>query len=459
MLRRDSSHNLLLKPDEEGLVEGLAANISERVQAQPRLQSLNEELAALGTCPCTSAASRASRNWWLSVSSSRVRVATRCASHDLLQPLNAARLLLSTLRERQLNKPVRGRCSVRWCRGRVGESGRLPSDPRDHRSVIPQIDVDETRVCGISADDALAWSACCSKEVSMKALLLLLSASLFIAPAVASEWDRDDPKPDQPSPVESPAPAYEASPPNGLHPASASTVPASTAITNSAGNMVAGIEVARRIFSARIGGKPRRCDAAVIDFPRWEGFPVQRCDYYDTGVRVKTYMLNPSIYQLSRWTVTACKDAGALNMRDCVSVVAETIITASTGVFPVSGFIPEPAKPAGRHSNQMLCLLFRDGVTVHSAQFVEAPAAVNGTCPSVDHGALVTRAMPFARVASTTRDEYRAHGGAIFVGTDGDGSAHWLDVVRKLYQRAWTSERNELISAKAVAMHSQHLFE
>ncbi|WEJ74816.1 hypothetical protein [Pseudomonas sp. PSE14] len=294
----------------------------------------------------------------------------------------------------------------------------------------------------------------------MKALLLLLSVSLFTAPAVASEWNRDDRKPDQPSPVENPAPADEVSPPNDLHPASASTVPIppSTAITNSAGDRV-GLEEARKIFSTRIGGKPRRCDAAVIDFPRWEGFPVQRCDYYDTGVRVKTYMLNPSIYQLSRWTVTACKDAGASNMRACVNAVAETIIMASTGVFPVSGFIPEPAKSAGGHGNQMLCLLFRDGVTVHSAQFVEAPAAINGTCPSVDHGSLVTRAMQFARVASTTRDEYRAHGGAIFVGTDGDGSAHWLDVVRELYQRAWTSERNELISAKAVAMHAQHLFE
>lgn len=272
----------------------------------------------------------------------------------------------------------------------------------------------------------------------MNTLLLLLSVSLFTSLAVADEI----------------------SPPDNPNRLSASTTPINppAVITNSAGDM-AGLEMARTIFNARIGGKPRRCDAAVIDFPRWEGFPVQRCDYYDTGVRVKTYMLNPSIYQLSRWTVTACKDARAINMRDCVSAVADTIIMASTGVFPVSGFIPEPADSAGGHGKQMLCLLFRDGVTVHSAQFVDAPAAVNGTCPSVDHGSQVTRAMRFARIASTTRDEYRAHGGAIFVGTDGDGSAHWLDVVRELYQRAWTSERNELISAKAVAMHSQHIFE
>ncbi|WP_413242813.1 PAS domain S-box protein [Pseudomonas aeruginosa] len=47
--RRDGSHievlmNLLLRHDEEELVEGFVADITERVQAQQRLQTMNEEL-------------------------------------------------------------------------------------------------------------------------------------------------------------------------------------------------------------------------------------------------------------------------------------------------------------------------------------------------------------------------------------------------------------------------------
>jgi PAS domain S-box-containing protein len=47
--RKDGSHldvlmNLLLKPGQEGLVEGFVADITERKLAQQRLQQLNDEL-------------------------------------------------------------------------------------------------------------------------------------------------------------------------------------------------------------------------------------------------------------------------------------------------------------------------------------------------------------------------------------------------------------------------------
>ena len=109
--RRDGSHvivlmNLLIKPDEEGLVEGFVADITERVQAQQRLQSLNEELEQrvaertreleglnhqLREARDAAEAANNSKDKYLAA-----------ASHDLLQPLNAARLLVSTLRERKL---------------------------------------------------------------------------------------------------------------------------------------------------------------------------------------------------------------------------------------------------------------------------------------------------------------------------------------------------------------------
>jgi PAS domain S-box-containing protein len=91
--------NLLLKPDQEGLVEGFVADITERKLAQERLQLLNDELEQrvnartdelIEARDAAEAANR-SKDKYLAA-----------ASHDLLQPLNAARLLISTLRERKL---------------------------------------------------------------------------------------------------------------------------------------------------------------------------------------------------------------------------------------------------------------------------------------------------------------------------------------------------------------------
>ena len=112
--------NLLLKPDEDGLIEGFVADITERKQAQQRLQLLNEELEQRVKAR-TAELQEANRNLLQQiVERKRIEQALReardaaeeanhskdkylaTASHDLLQPLNAARLLISTLRERSL---------------------------------------------------------------------------------------------------------------------------------------------------------------------------------------------------------------------------------------------------------------------------------------------------------------------------------------------------------------------
>lgn len=123
--RRDGScidvlMNLLLKPDEEGLVEGFVADITERKQAQLRQQQINIELEQR-VAARTAELLEANRHLQQEI---RERERIQCelreardaaeaanqskdkylaaASHDLLQPLNAARLLISTLRERAL---------------------------------------------------------------------------------------------------------------------------------------------------------------------------------------------------------------------------------------------------------------------------------------------------------------------------------------------------------------------
>jgi PAS domain S-box-containing protein len=112
--------NLLLKPDEEGLFEGFVADITERKQAQKRLQQLNDELEQRVSSR-TAELQEANRNLLQQiVERKRIEQDLReardaaeaanhskdkylaAASHDLLQPLNAARLLISTLRERSL---------------------------------------------------------------------------------------------------------------------------------------------------------------------------------------------------------------------------------------------------------------------------------------------------------------------------------------------------------------------
>lgn len=123
--RHDGSHidvlmNLLRKPGHEGLVEGFVADITERKLAQQHLQQLNDELEQR-VADRTDQLLEANRNLQQQITERKqiaqalrdardaAQLANRskdkylaAASHDLLQPLNAARLLISTLRERSL---------------------------------------------------------------------------------------------------------------------------------------------------------------------------------------------------------------------------------------------------------------------------------------------------------------------------------------------------------------------
>ena len=123
--RKDGSQldvlmNLLLKPDQDGLVEGFVTDITDRKLAQQRLQQLNDELEQRVTAR-TDELLEANRNLQQQIerreqieralrdARDAAQAANRskdkylaAASHDLLQPLNAARLLIATLRERAL---------------------------------------------------------------------------------------------------------------------------------------------------------------------------------------------------------------------------------------------------------------------------------------------------------------------------------------------------------------------
>jgi hypothetical protein len=185
-----------------------------------------------------------------------------------------------------------------------------------------------------------------------------------------------------------------------------------------------------------------KCESPIRNYARWKGFPVQRCEWKDIGITVSTYMLNPSKGQMAAWVTTACREVGATKMNSCIDILIDEIKNASSmGVFPIAGFLPES------HGGNR-CYLFRDGVTVYTKGY---PAAQIGSCPAGDfHFEPVLRAKKFARIASTTREEYRAAGGSREVGKVDD--VRWLDAVREAYQAAWTSPRNLLIVAKAKSL-------
>ena len=93
------SMNVLLKDQEKGILEAFVQDITERKRAQQQLAQLNTQLEQrvqertqeLIIAKQEAEEANASKDKYLAA-----------ASHDLLQPMNAARLLVSTLQERDL---------------------------------------------------------------------------------------------------------------------------------------------------------------------------------------------------------------------------------------------------------------------------------------------------------------------------------------------------------------------
>ena len=192
-----------------------------------------------------------------------------------------------------------------------------------------------------------------------------------------------------------------------------------------------------------------KCEAARTDVLKWEGFPVTRCTYVEQAVVSHPDLIIPSPEQLARWTVHACQEAKATEVQKCTERLVNLIrIASSGGIFPVAGYIPEPASAAGGQGDKIICLLFRDGVTVATAtESVRTPT--KGSCGE-DHAtdSTITQAKRYARVISTTREEYVRAGGKEAVGKLGD--VRWLAVVRAEFQKGLKSRRNFLVTAKAM---------
>ena len=187
--------------------------------------------------------------------------------------------------------------------------------------------------------------------------------------------------------------------------------------------------------------------------PGWEGFPTVKYTYTveDRSThQTKTasvIMLNPDASRLARWIVTACLEAKGSADEALIHKLANRIISQSGAQFPIRGIVYEDILPANG-IYEVYC--FRDGVTV-KINGVEHRGEKQPTPEQLDKSlnaalADVTWTGAYARIQSTTREEYRKAGGKQEV----EGAA-WLNVNRQLYQQAWNSPRNELMIAWAKA--------
>jgi hypothetical protein len=203
-------------------------------------------------------------------------------------------------------------------------------------------------------------------------------------------------------------------------------------------------------FETRIsGGQYMRSSCSPTAADDWPGVELLRCTYRELNTEATVTLALPSAAQLARWTVSACRDAGATDMRACARHIEKRIWSASNAQFPVRGYVIEPHSVLGGASNEAYCFLFRDGVTVRTAA-VTSRAPQGGKCaPQSAENDPITRAFTYARIASTTRAELALAPGAP---SEADlAGAAFPDAVRKEFVAAWASDRNRLISGAAIA--------
>lgn len=203
-----------------------------------------------------------------------------------------------------------------------------------------------------------------------------------------------------------------------------------------------------RAFENARGARYMEQNCADTTFEGWSGFPVKRCTYAvrERG-RLKTatvVLLDATPRQLAQWVVRACVEVKHTSGTACTGRLRRQIIEQSGAQFPVAGIVLEDMEGDGTQN----LFVFRDGVTSNVKGVSNGSTApITPEMIRLSLEAPVVRTGRFARVASTTREQYRANGGTVDVGTSTNRKLAWLGVVRDLYQQAFRSDRNELLIA------------
>lgn len=206
-------------------------------------------------------------------------------------------------------------------------------------------------------------------------------------------------------------------------------------------------------FEARRSSRYMEQNCVAATYPGWETLPLKECTYSVKGPNdpvkktVKVIMLNAEPEQLARWVVSTCIEVVGVASNKCTKAIRSQIIQQSGAQFPVAGIVFEDILPAdGRYE----VFAFRNGVTVLIAGVTHRGTAQPSAAEIEKslHGD-VTSTFKFARVQSTTREQYLANGGTRNV----IGNA-WNEVNRDLYKAAYGQNRNEMMVAWARANKS-----
>ncbi len=203
-------------------------------------------------------------------------------------------------------------------------------------------------------------------------------------------------------------------------------------------------------FQKRLdGGQYMKETCAPTKREDWPAVELLRCTYEELDAEATVTLALPDAARLARWTVTACRDASATDMKACARHIEKRIWSASNAQFPVRGYVIEPRSVLGGSSNEPYCFLFRNGVTVRTEAVTSRPPEDGVCAPQSAEDDPITRAFTYARIASTTRAELALAPGA--PSEDDLAGVAFPEAVRKEFVAAWSSDRNRLLSGAAIA--------
>ena len=218
--------------------------------------------------------------------------------------------------------------------------------------------------------------------------------------------------------------------------------------------IVAALERVKKYFAANLRSRYMEQDCEPTTYPGWEGLPLIKCRYQlkdkdETQKSATVILLNPSPEQLARWVVRTCQEVKGSVEAKYTDKLSRHIMAQSGAHFPVAGIVFEDILPADGIF-EVYC--FRNGVTV-GVKGVKHQSPLQPANEEIElslHGEIRWTGK-YARLQGTTREQYKANGGTVEVGSSASGQrkATWLEVSRQLYQAAWDNDRNELMIAWA----------